>query len=463
MLYDAFICHAGDDKEAFVRPLVERLMAHHLEIWFDEFTLEVGQGLRRAIERGLSNSRFAIVVLSPAFFSKPWPQRELDGLVAIEVAEDRRLVLPVLHGITPAEVARVSPMLADIVATQSASGLDRVCESLLKRLRPEESPLIAARDELIRRGIQPPVITDEWWLDTVGAANRVPAAGAAMVPEQIWGRWSFPLPHQYEFGTNRGLHLAWTAMQVDWTDAAEAEEICQTTHPDEVHAFIERWPGLAEICQEHPDTLALYAPQLTIPEFSGQFSEVFDVMLEASIAKKEKERSWNSPNGKGITTDGNIPECEVEIALRHPTFGNYVPRSLAAFYVHGEMFAPPSRFYEVFDYAIWLLSEASSWLPPSIRTCLTRGMRDWAVWPMDLNRQAGPGDALSQGLYAAKSQAGFLRKRANLAALDATIEASLTTFKISGDVKRISADFIDLGFIEGTFEFDAIRAGKRRR
>jgi hypothetical protein len=97
MLHDVFICHASEDKDDFVRPLAETLKTHHLDVWYDEFTLIVGDSLREAIDRGLANSRFGIVVLSPHFFLKRWPQRELNGLVAREIAEGRRVVLPVWH------------------------------------------------------------------------------------------------------------------------------------------------------------------------------------------------------------------------------------------------------------------------------------------------------------------------------------------------------------------------------
>jgi TIR domain len=95
MLHDVFICHASEDKDDFVRPLAETLKTHHLDVWYDEFTLAVGDSLRETIDRGLANCKFGIVVLSPHFFQRRWPQRELNGLVAREIAEDRQLVLPI--------------------------------------------------------------------------------------------------------------------------------------------------------------------------------------------------------------------------------------------------------------------------------------------------------------------------------------------------------------------------------
>jgi hypothetical protein len=46
MLYDVFICHAAEDKDDFVRPLAERLRENRLEVWYDEFSLRIGDSLR---------------------------------------------------------------------------------------------------------------------------------------------------------------------------------------------------------------------------------------------------------------------------------------------------------------------------------------------------------------------------------------------------------------------------------
>ena len=84
MEWDVFISHAWEDKESIARPLAEALRARGLRVWFDEFTLSVGDRLRRSIDRGLANSRDGIVILSPHFFAKEWPQKELDGLIQRE-------------------------------------------------------------------------------------------------------------------------------------------------------------------------------------------------------------------------------------------------------------------------------------------------------------------------------------------------------------------------------------------
>jgi hypothetical protein len=109
VLSDAFICHASEDKDGFVRPLAERLREQHIEVWYDEFSLNVGDSLRRSIDRGLSQSRFGVVVLSPSFFDKQWSQWELDGFMARQNSSDISVILPVWHGVQRADVLAYSP------------------------------------------------------------------------------------------------------------------------------------------------------------------------------------------------------------------------------------------------------------------------------------------------------------------------------------------------------------------
>ena len=121
------------DKEVIVRPLARALQARGVSVWFDEFTLTVGDSLRRSIDRGLALSRFGVVVISPHFLLKEWPQRELDGLAAREVGGSK-VILPVWHNITAEELRTLSPMLADRLATLSSNGINRVVDDLAQAI-----------------------------------------------------------------------------------------------------------------------------------------------------------------------------------------------------------------------------------------------------------------------------------------------------------------------------------------
>jgi hypothetical protein len=134
MKWDVFISYASEDEEAFVRPLAEALLKENIRVWFAELTLTVGDSLRRSIDHGLASSRYGIVVISPSFLAKEWPQKELDGLAAREV-DGRKVILPVWHNIDAETLRRRSPLLADRVATSTAKGVQAVVADLMKAMR----------------------------------------------------------------------------------------------------------------------------------------------------------------------------------------------------------------------------------------------------------------------------------------------------------------------------------------
>jgi hypothetical protein len=117
--YDVFISHASEDKDELVRPLAYALIAEGLSVWYDEFEMKIGDSLRRKIDKGLSNSRFGIVVLSKDFIKKGWTNYELDGIVTKSVTGEQ-VILPIWHNITKKEVIDYSPSLADKLARNTA-------------------------------------------------------------------------------------------------------------------------------------------------------------------------------------------------------------------------------------------------------------------------------------------------------------------------------------------------------
>lgn len=118
-VWDVFISHASEDKQAVARPLAESLRQAGVTVWLDDFELKIGHSLRRRIDEGLASSRFGVVILSKSFFSKGWSQYELDGLVTRYVSGQQDL-LPIWHEMTKDEVIAASPSLADKIARSTA-------------------------------------------------------------------------------------------------------------------------------------------------------------------------------------------------------------------------------------------------------------------------------------------------------------------------------------------------------
>ncbi len=378
MLYDAFISHASEDKDAFVRPLAQRLRDEHIEVWYDEFSLRVGDGLRRSIDRGLAQSRFGIVVLSPRFFEKQWSQWELDGLVSRQMAGADNVILPIWLDVGRDDVLKYSPPLADKLAITGDAGLDEVVRRLAAVIRPRGSTLVVARDFLLDKGFEPPVITDDWWLDVAAASESNDMEGTWQEP-MGWGRWGFPLPDYTSDSAERGVRLGWAALQMQWCLAAQERPITQMTHPDEVVEFIESQIGLAEMCTEHTSYLITYVPQLTIPGFGGPFEPYIEDRYQRSIAWSKQQMAEGSSSGTALTRDGQVPRCSEVLALHDPDFGGYNAASVACDFVQGDAVAngPPVRYYSNIDYLAWLLSARSKWLGPKVRAFLTEGMAAW--------------------------------------------------------------------------------------
>jgi hypothetical protein len=115
--WDVFISHASEDKDAIARPLADALQVRGLRVWYADFSLKVGDSLRKSIDHGLAHSKFGVVILSNHFFAKHWPTQELNGLATREV-NGKKVILPVWHGVTFEDVRQYSPTLADRVPSQ---------------------------------------------------------------------------------------------------------------------------------------------------------------------------------------------------------------------------------------------------------------------------------------------------------------------------------------------------------
>jgi hypothetical protein len=133
--YDAFICHASEDKKKVARPLAEELEIHGLRVWYDEFSLRYGDSLSGSIDYGLSRSEYGIVILSKKFFQKKWPRHELNTLISQQVRKNKRIILPIHHNISEDEIAKYSSIMADSYAAKSSEGIKNIAAKFYKHIR----------------------------------------------------------------------------------------------------------------------------------------------------------------------------------------------------------------------------------------------------------------------------------------------------------------------------------------
>ncbi len=199
-VHDAFICHAHADKVAVARPLAKALTSLGFDVWYDEWSLEVGDSLRAQIDEGLRTSRYGIVIISPSLFERDWPQKELDGLAARE-SSGVKVILPVWHEIDLEGVAARSPLLAGRMAARTSKGISAVAAELARVLGGKATPLaLAPAPAPVRNYTNAPMLR---WLDPtarlvdlapvvdVWCENSGPATSTAVVLRR-WAEMNRP-------------------------------------------------------------------------------------------------------------------------------------------------------------------------------------------------------------------------------------------------------------------------------
>jgi hypothetical protein len=131
--WDIFLSHASEDKNDFVYPLAKKLISAKIKVWYDDFEIKWGDSIRESIDKGLIESRFAVVVLSKNFFKKNWAANEINAYFSLESKEAKR-ILPIWHNVTIEEVRNYSPILSDRKAADSKEGIDNIVEKIMRRL-----------------------------------------------------------------------------------------------------------------------------------------------------------------------------------------------------------------------------------------------------------------------------------------------------------------------------------------
>jgi hypothetical protein len=117
---DLFLSHRSSNKE-LARTLAADIEAksfgdRHLSVWLDEAEIPIGGSLPAHINRGLENSRFVLLLMTPAYFESEsgWTDAEWHAALSADPDNRRHRLLPA----TPAHWSR--PDHADRTATVAA-------------------------------------------------------------------------------------------------------------------------------------------------------------------------------------------------------------------------------------------------------------------------------------------------------------------------------------------------------
>ena len=64
-------------------------------VWYDEYSVKVGDSLRASVEKGLKESKKCVLILSPNFLSNTgWTKTEFDSIFTRQILEGSNIVPP---------------------------------------------------------------------------------------------------------------------------------------------------------------------------------------------------------------------------------------------------------------------------------------------------------------------------------------------------------------------------------
>lgn len=96
----AFLSHASEDKDRFVREFAKKLYAKGVEVWVDGWEIYPGDSLvDKIFEEGLKGADAIIIVLSTTSVTKAWVREELNASVVKHIEKGTRIIPVVLDNV----------------------------------------------------------------------------------------------------------------------------------------------------------------------------------------------------------------------------------------------------------------------------------------------------------------------------------------------------------------------------
>ena len=297
--YNVFISHASEDKDLIARPISNALSKYGLKVWFDEMSLSMGDSLSRSIDKGLSESEFGIVILSPSFFEKNWSDYELRGLTAREL-RGKKVILPIWHKVDVDDVIQYSPTLADKMAISTGQKTpDEISLKIIEVICPELLTKIHTRQvylELQKSSKDRTVLTNV-------ADIKFGPLRHKNLPDALISRIRF---------VRAALLGVYTHSMKFWLDG-----FCADAHPS---TEIKWWEHLASCYLEY-----IYMSNLRDLE---QCQFVFDLLFKMFCGSQEQELEESIsklPEGSFLILstllNHKYPQYDLEEEFHSPTFG----------------------------------------------------------------------------------------------------------------------------------------------
>lgn len=94
---DIFISHSSKDK-IVVAQLATDLNFCGIDVWFDQWELQIGQSLTDELAKAMDDSRYIAILITENYNKSAWTKTEYKKALSREQREERTVMLPILVG-----------------------------------------------------------------------------------------------------------------------------------------------------------------------------------------------------------------------------------------------------------------------------------------------------------------------------------------------------------------------------
>lgn len=132
---DFFISHDSKDKDDVARPLYEALTKKGFKVWYDEYSLKIGDSLTESIEKGIKEAGKGILILSKNFLSnEKWAKNELQSLKTKQIVSNTKIILPIWHEINEEDLYD-NYWLLDKIGGNTKDGIENLATKIFNDLK----------------------------------------------------------------------------------------------------------------------------------------------------------------------------------------------------------------------------------------------------------------------------------------------------------------------------------------
>lgn len=129
----AFISHDFKDKELLVRELANEMRSLNCPVWYDEYTLQLGDNLKEKIDEGINKTKYSIVILSKNYITNTtWANYEFNKIFK----QENNILIPIWHDVEKNDVDNFATDLSLIFGTNTVNkSMKDLAKELVSRIK----------------------------------------------------------------------------------------------------------------------------------------------------------------------------------------------------------------------------------------------------------------------------------------------------------------------------------------